>query len=822
MSSSMLEQAMKKVGEGSSAAAATVELRGDPDLPLWELTVADAQRLCEAMQQRTVRSLVLSGVKLSHGAVATIAEFACAHTQLRRLDLSYSRIGGQAAASLIDTLIRGPPSRSHVSDLNLSYCNVGVACIPAMIRSLSVVSGKIQNLSLRYNPITAQGLGLLLAWACTVAVIDARHCGILSSDTEEQSGGKRAEGLRYVLDGLRQNVYCSRLLLEGNGFSSEDAAKMLEVVAANRRSQLSERAIVFGSGGGGGTALSAALARADKVNVAVAAAMRITADGDAGDAPAEADALAVVAGGEGELALLADIQRIENMHRRPAPVDPTSAPPPLPNPDPGQQMQRVSKQRRGPTPARAAGASPRQPSRVRPTRRTNLSPADRRPARNCGQRQKDAGRAQSAPPRRPEHERRKESRDKVLPPDPAWDLNVKPRQAVRRSMDGGGVDRLTPALLNACMAGDRVCAALLGLDTFAALPHGCGQDRGVPSTLLPHCGVPNTLNQLPLGCDERVGGVAKLLFFVTAGLEEGRLPGVPAGMEEQRLIDHVVAMGVRMHDPSFSAIIGREGYEQQRKTENRKARALLRRCARDAKSRGTRTSPRRSSASGDRTSDGGSCAGRGWVRGLREPSECPSPRPVPAMWWGAGGHARRPWSGMTPEPVDIRKHVRQWRSSSERHLYHARRKEEEKADRRSRPPHGLCRAAPYWYVNASPPAAAPPAVSVEWPAPAPVAAAHSRQSRSALKEELRLRAHSAPHRSPRPLGREGAAQSPRVSGRLQDPRYSPEHVAELAIACGSPRMPPGAGWVHGTPAPTQPAPRRPSMGRARRSRSTYR
>eukprot|EP01062_Namystynia_karyoxenos_P082654 TRINITY_DN9348_c1_g5_i1.p1 TRINITY_DN9348_c1_g5~~TRINITY_DN9348_c1_g5_i1.p1 ORF type:complete len:1629 (+),score=560.14 TRINITY_DN9348_c1_g5_i1:82-4887(+) len=363
MSDAALAGVLAQLAEGCTVrndGTTSVELRGDPESPLWELTADGAKELAAAMEQCKVRSLVLGAMRISPGAAEVIASFARRHTSLRRLDLSYCRLGPALAQVIVNALTMGS-SRAHVSELSLSYCGLGIAAMCQFAKSLDSVSTKLQHLCLKYNPITAQGLGLLLSWACTLHSIDARYCGILDRSSE-CSEDRRAEGMEFILEGLRQNVVCSSLLLQGNGFTDDDAAQILAAVKENRRSQLSADTVIFADGEtqAAGPALQLALSRANSANLSVAADIGLQKDGSAWREPEGDAALDSLVDDEAEL--LRDIAQLEAVPRGVVPPVPRRASAPASPPSPAEQGRespgRVSP-RRGRTSPRGGRTSPR-------------------------------------------------------------------------------------------------------------------------------------------------------------------------------------------------------------------------------------------------------------------------------------------------------------------------------------------------------------------------------------------------------------------------------------------------------------------------------
>ena len=164
-----------------------------------------------------------------------------AHNSLRKVDFSFSRIERNETIEIVDILTaRGDDGRrSLVGDLNLSFTGIGITAIPQVARTLESVSAKLRSLTLRYNAITGQGLGLILKWAIGLTHLDCSYCGILRQATGRESS------LSFILEGIRENTACSLLQLQGNGISSAEQQRIFEEVACNKRSSLRPGKIIF-------------------------------------------------------------------------------------------------------------------------------------------------------------------------------------------------------------------------------------------------------------------------------------------------------------------------------------------------------------------------------------------------------------------------------------------------------------------------------------------------------------------------------------------------------------------------------------------------
>eukprot|EP01060_Flectonema_neradi_P008063 TRINITY_DN15752_c0_g1_i2.p1 TRINITY_DN15752_c0_g1~~TRINITY_DN15752_c0_g1_i2.p1 ORF type:complete len:547 (+),score=87.63 TRINITY_DN15752_c0_g1_i2:1246-2886(+) len=247
------------------------------------------------------------------------------------------------------------------------------------------------------------------------------------------------------------------------------------------------------------------------------------------------------------------------------------------------------------------------------------------------------------------------------------------------SLTSQKADRQTPAILNACLSGDKVCSEILGSWAFSGLSHGMGSEFGVPIGIMSHNGEPGVLNNLNLGTIERVGGIAKLLFMITSvpltPIQKGDetythiryLPGIPQHLEsEDDVINYVVNLAVSYRDPSFVALIADPDYEFYRMEENALARRLLRkhkRLERGVNRRG-RNAFESSSRSRSVTSDVSTVSTRSTR--LKERSRS-APR-----WDERSNHTidkSKQWGGRTPEKIDVKQHVRQYLARPERQIY---------------------------------------------------------------------------------------------------------------------------------------------------------
>eukprot|EP01063_Lacrimia_lanifica_P017893 TRINITY_DN24876_c0_g1_i1.p1 TRINITY_DN24876_c0_g1~~TRINITY_DN24876_c0_g1_i1.p1 ORF type:complete len:1263 (+),score=280.92 TRINITY_DN24876_c0_g1_i1:81-3869(+) len=289
---------------------------------------------------------------------------------------------------------------------------------------------------------------------------------------------------------------------------------------------------------------------------------------------------------------------------------------------------------------------------------------------------------------------------------------------------GGAKDRQTPAILNACLAGNAICQQLLGCEVAAELPHGCGGGCGVPLAFIAHSGMPDALNELPLGSVERVGGMVKLLHFIaqipmtkvdtgsTKGVHQVRyLPGIPAHLEtEDEVIDYVTMLASKHKSRRYEMLSQQPKFAGLRAEENRMARTLLRqhrkleagvgRECRQARARAanhynrsfsvgatptstprsvagspgrasnaSRSYPRSASVSGDPLS--GTLDSHVHASGARTPRASTASSSNIAMRrpWGQNvkvNPQKRPWGGAAPEPVDVRLHVSEYMQRPER------------------------------------------------------------------------------------------------------------------------------------------------------------
>eukprot|EP01059_Diplonema_ambulator_P018100 TRINITY_DN3026_c0_g1_i2.p1 TRINITY_DN3026_c0_g1~~TRINITY_DN3026_c0_g1_i2.p1 ORF type:complete len:771 (+),score=146.03 TRINITY_DN3026_c0_g1_i2:31-2313(+) len=592
--------------------------------------------------------------------------------ELRYIDLSYCRIGSEAAVAIAEAIGERRAQRSNVSTLKLSFCHIGVTAMPRIARSLESVSCRLRSLSLSYNPITAQGLGLLLKWAIGITHIDCKYCGILS-----HSSGREA-GLSFILEGLHENTACSLLELQGNNFTKDDQQRVFEEVACNRRSALRPGSIIFADPKVEDVFFCSENLRrylkwGDAHNVELALSSGLTPDG----VVRSWSAADYVYNPSQESPLVTEILKLEAAstvpyHPRIAPAayqwqevlnavgrDTTSTPLAAWVPGPKHESTLQSNGLhstlavvgndlvRRPSPQRShRAASPSAPSDVyiisdndvgattntsnwervsmssSPLRTRSLprkaSPRRASPRRGRASPQRASPMRRASPtrrispmrstkntaarrisplrrPRSVSSTRTRGSRipqprgyDDITPPEvPIDDQLVVPpslRSSPARTRTGSisilsdvltqrpvtRADRVTPALLNACMSGDTVCREIIGDHLFGALPAEGGKLQGVPSQLVPCCGLPNVLNHLRLGSDERVTGIAKLLFILLSA------PCRITADEEFEVISQASALVARSADPTYESIRRRDDYEMKRREENRRARTLLR------------------------------------------------------------------------------------------------------------------------------------------------------------------------------------------------------------------------------------------------------
>ncbi|KAJ9469925.1 hypothetical protein DIPPA_18099 [Diplonema papillatum] len=727
-----------------------------------------------------------------HAAVAALCHILRPEMhRLRGVNASYTRLGARSAAVLVDCLTARTPShqRSGVATLSLAYCHLGVTAIPRISRSLSSASSHLQRISLRYNPITAQGLGILLRWSAPVTAIDVRFCGILTNNENTGDKGYRSVGLRFVVEGLQCNTMCSELRLGGNGFSPADVREMCDAVDGNRGSSL--------AGGHFSYTLPAPthelfyndspnlvryLHAGNAHNTLVAMSSGLSSDGlvdHSEKAPSVWSRTDYEAEPTLEASVLTEILHLENAigirqhsvgreyagssmsprrrtltasqtpardgngsrkanaagDMKPAsvrtptssrvngyaaatpllltPVDAHSAVYPSPTPrdplkaagqssglvdetsrplaawvdrtpqqqpglssagqshaatpklrfsptadeDSEQQQQQQQQPRSWSQPLRsppappplfgpsahfppaagdysshwggavgnpaalgscppgryppphlpssggaasfgssiAAGANPSHWDRVATAADTPPAPTTtrRRRRHRASRRTRSAVSAarlrQSASPVR-RGEGGGYARGSSVPVEigrraagsaarscvaaegaaglPVFESQCPPD--VREGAAGDKRDRATPALLNACMAGDVVCRDIIGDELFSALPAEAGKLQGVPSKLIACCGVPNVLNQLRLGSDDRISGVAKLLYVLLSA------PCNIRAADEAEVISQASACVARGADPTYESIRRRDDYGLKRREENRRAIAMLR------------------------------------------------------------------------------------------------------------------------------------------------------------------------------------------------------------------------------------------------------
>ena len=511
-----------------------------------------------------IDELILRGRTLGDTAFASVVDvIGRAKGQLKLVNMAFTRCGSSYASSIV-ACSEGDESRaghgeisvkSTLRTLDLSFCRIGVQAMPGIARSLSSVTSRLRSLVLRYNPITAQGLGLLLKWGLSLSHIDCRCCGIMSHAEGRESG------LAFVLEGLRENTVCSRLELEGNGFSGVEQQRVFEELAHNKRSAFTPGGVTFADPRADEVLrsecpnLNRYLAWGDAHNVEAALASYLTPDGE----------VSAWIGAEYtfnptlEPAVVSEITLLDSLFlRRKAPIIAAPSTQILNKASAGaasassEEISRplsawVGGVRGGgnqpieagaggdadtsglsllssvpptaeaeivnvvvpqvaahPPPPLASTASATNTTHNTSSSTTSLTFAtpqqQRNPYRGYGEDVYSGGggvqRVVEAPVPR------------TLEPSPYRSRSLSQRevsQSVGTQEGGGGSqqrrrDRVTPALLNACMSGDAACKALIGSALFAHLPSESGSDaEGLPKELVPCCGIPDVLNQLRLG-----------------------------------------------------------------------------------------------------------------------------------------------------------------------------------------------------------------------------------------------------------------------------------------------------------------------------------
>ena len=175
------------------------------------------QRLGKALATRpNINDVSLQGFILEKEAVDALSQIAVSR-QLVQLDLSFCRIGDRATDELCRSIKLG-----KVEWLDLTYNTIGLLGINRIARTIDSSVCTLRVLSVRYNPITSFGLGLLLKYGTTLITIDARCCGILCGD----DAVTREYGLESIITGIECNKNIERVLLQGNGFKPEEEAQI--------------------------------------------------------------------------------------------------------------------------------------------------------------------------------------------------------------------------------------------------------------------------------------------------------------------------------------------------------------------------------------------------------------------------------------------------------------------------------------------------------------------------------------------------------------------------------------------------------------------
>ena len=184
------------------------------------------------MEEREVTSekLVITGFALDGAAADALAEFiGNGDYGFGELDLSGCNLGDEMVVRIMQSVVN-----VDVHTVNLSFTNIGIRGVAAVAKLLDSITCKLRKLIVKYNPLTAQGLGLLLKWGCGLAEIDAKYCGMLTESSAESLN----EGIAFLTEGIRENTSCSSLLLAGNNFGEKEKIAVYSTLRQNKRSGL--------------------------------------------------------------------------------------------------------------------------------------------------------------------------------------------------------------------------------------------------------------------------------------------------------------------------------------------------------------------------------------------------------------------------------------------------------------------------------------------------------------------------------------------------------------------------------------------------------
>eukprot|EP01064_Diplonema_japonicum_P028726 TRINITY_DN447_c1_g1_i1.p1 TRINITY_DN447_c1_g1~~TRINITY_DN447_c1_g1_i1.p1 ORF type:complete len:997 (+),score=190.82 TRINITY_DN447_c1_g1_i1:60-2993(+) len=185
----------------------------------------------EVVFEMHVKRLKFSGFHFGKGAGEILAR--TVERKVTTLDLSRSWFAHGELPPIFSIL-----ADSSVHTLDLSFTNTGVLEAAKLSRSIDSVSCKLQTLTVSCNPITAEGVGMILKWGCDLSELTAEHCGILTQDD-------KTHGMDFLKEGLRENTSVANLQLGGNGFADTDIDSLREARVLNKRTNLTEETAAF-------------------------------------------------------------------------------------------------------------------------------------------------------------------------------------------------------------------------------------------------------------------------------------------------------------------------------------------------------------------------------------------------------------------------------------------------------------------------------------------------------------------------------------------------------------------------------------------------
>ncbi|KAJ9464469.1 hypothetical protein DIPPA_24617 [Diplonema papillatum] len=193
-------------------------------------------KLSRALTARpNIMNLSLQGHGLADDASVEALADLVLQREIKQLDLSFCRIGDHNAAKLFELIALG-----KVEWLDMTYNILGVSSIPKIAQSISTSVCHLKVLSVRYNPITAVGLGTLVRYGTTLLTLDARCCGILTEENVEY----RRKGFNTILKSIAANRTLNRMLVQGNGFTAGEEVLIIKAIESSDSAMTEESCLV--------------------------------------------------------------------------------------------------------------------------------------------------------------------------------------------------------------------------------------------------------------------------------------------------------------------------------------------------------------------------------------------------------------------------------------------------------------------------------------------------------------------------------------------------------------------------------------------------